>query len=303
MKRFIPGIVGLLIIVLVLIGVINVSHKDYLVVATNFPAYDFARAIVGAENVKMLVPPGTDIHSYEPTPEDLVSVSKAKLFIYNGGESDAWVNNMLEGVEPENTLKMMDLVALIPEDDESTVSINSETEEFDEHVWTSPENAMMIVGAIADKVSEIFPEKREYYDLKVREYTRELDEVNSGFRGIVGSSERNIIIFGDRFPLKYFVREYGLEYLAAFPGCAEETEADAKTIADLIDRVNNESIPVVFKLELSDGSIAETIASETNAEVLEFNSMHNISKQDFDSGLTYVDIMKKNQIVLEKALK
>lgn len=277
------------------------------VVATTFPGYDFARAIVGADNVKMLLKPGGEAHTYEPTPADIRTIQDSDLFIYAGGDSDVWVENLLKTIDRKRTtvIKLMDLVET---KNEETVEGMEEDEgesgkpEADEHVWTSPKNAKAILQKLNATIDKIDKSDSGKYDQNAGKYEKQLDQLDADFRQIVGTAKRREIIVGDRFPLRYFVDEYGLKYYAAFPGCSEQTEASSETIAFLAKKVKEDKIPVVLKMELSKGNIATTIASETGAKVLEFNSAHNISQKDFDAGVTYADIMRRNEGVLREAL-
>ena len=302
MKRFLAGILGVVVLGGILIGINLKEQREFLVVATNFPAYDFTRAVVGADDVTMLIPAGAEVHGFEPTPEDIAQITRAKLFVYNGGESEEWVEKILESAGDIRSLRMMDLVETVEE--ETTEGMEAEEDsKIDEHVWTSPKNAMKIVDGVYEEMSKISPEKTAEYQERADEYIRKLEKVDEKIRETVMNGSRRKIVFGDRFSLRYFTNEYGLEYFAAFPGCAEETEVSAKTLKFLVDKVREDKIPVVFRLELSSGKVAEMIAEETGAKVLEFNSAHNISKTDFENGRTYIEIMEDNIKVLSEALK
>jgi zinc transport system substrate-binding protein len=304
--------IGILVVILVVAVVLTTflggkkSSDKLKIVATNFPAYDFSRAVVGDEaEVKMLLSPGAEMHDFEPTPQDIIDIKNSDLFVYVGGESDEWVDDVLSDIDVDRTkvLKMMDVVSVVEEDVVEGMEAEEEEKaegeaEYDEHVWTSPKNAEKIVQAILAKVSD----RSANFKKNADEYVAELEGLDAELRAVVGDAKRKTLIFGDRFPLRYFVDEYGLNYFAAFPGCAEQTEASSKTISFLIDKVKTEKVPVVFKVELSSGKIAETIAQETGAKVLEFNAVHNVSMDDFKAGVTYVTLMRKNVLALKEAL-
>jgi zinc transport system substrate-binding protein len=304
--------IGILVVILVAAVALTTflggkkSSDKLKIVATNFPAYDFSRAVVGDEaEVKMLLSPGAEMHDFEPTPQDIIDIKNSDLFVYVGGESDEWVDDVLNDIDVDRTkvLKMMDVVSVVKEDVVEGMEAEEEEKaegeaEYDEHVWTSPKNAEKIVQAILAKVSD----KSANFKKNADEYVAELEGLDAELRAVVGDAKRKTLIFGDRFPLRYFVDEYGLNYFAAFPGCAEQTEASSKTISFLIDKVKTEKVPVVFKVELSSGKIAETIAQETGAKVLEFNAVHNVSMEDFKAGVTYVTLMRKNVLALKEAL-
>ena len=299
-----------LALVIILTGCTMNKNDKITIMTTNFPSYDFVRAIVGDSDtisVEMLLKPGAEMHDFEPTPKDIGKIDKSRLFIYTGGDSDEWVDDILKDINTKKTkqVKMMDIVNLVIEEHKEGMESDEEEkeeEEYDEHVWTSLENAIIIIDYLKDEIIKIDPDNKDIYEANAKKYIDQIKEVDNEFKQVVSTAKRKEIIFGDRFPLRYFTLEYGLDYYAAFPGCSEQTEASAKTISFLINKVKEDNIPVVFKVELSSGKIADTIAKESNSKVLEFNSAHNISKKDFDKGITYVDIMKSNVKVLKEAL-
>ena len=282
------------------------------IISTGYIGYDFARAVAGDRaEVKMLLKPGSEAHDFEPTPQDLIDISKADLFIYVGGESDEWVAKLLKDneISGDKVLRLMDEVELKKEEivegmeGEDEGEDGAGEEEYDEHVWTSPKNAMRLVEAVARKLGEVEPSEKGYFEENAKGYISKIDEVDKDFREIISSSPRKELIFGDRFPFRYFVDEYGLKYYAAFPGCSEQTEASSGTVAFLIDKVKKDGINIVLKIELTSGALAETIARETGAKVMEFSAGHNISEEDFSAGVTYVDLLRKNVEVLREALR
>ncbi len=274
------------------------------IVAAMFAEYDFARQIAGdCADVRMLLPPGADMHSYEPTPDDIISLTSCDVFICGGGESDTWLEDILESM-PDSllTVKMMDTCELLHEDEHAEEDHGHEHEEYDEHVWTSPKNAIKIVEAITDAVCSVDSENAEVYRQNESEYVAELKKLDGDFEFVTKNAKRNEVIFADRFPLLYFAEEYGLEYLSAFPGCSHSTEASAGKVRELIDRVRSDSIPVIFKIELSNDALAHTVSEETDATVLEFHSCHSISASQLEGGETYLSLMRKNLENLRVAL-
>lgn len=301
----------LFLLIILLTGCKIKSNNKKTIIVTNFSSYDFVRAILkDTDNIelKMLISPGSEIHHYEPSPKDIKNIINSKIFIYVGGESDEWIDDILKDINKDKTslVKLMDLVDLkeeeIIEGMESDEEEEEEEVEYDEHIWSSPKNAVTIVNYLKEEIIKIDPENKDIYETNANKYISKLKEIDNEFKNIVANSKRKIMVFGDRFPLRYFADEYNLSYYAAFPGCSEQTEASAKTISYLVNKVKEDNIPVVFKIELSNGNIANTIAEETNAKVLTFNSAHNISLDDFNKGITYVDIMKSNIEVLKEAL-
>ena len=283
------------------------SSKPFKIVTTVFPAYDFARAVVGNNaNISLLVPPGSETHSYEPSPQDISAIQQCDLFIYVGGESESWVDKITIDLDKSKTrlIKMLDVSDALEEEIVEGMESNEHIyeAEYDEHVWTSPLNAIKIVNAIRDAVTDIDLGNADIYRSNADNYTSKLRDLDQDFRTMVEKSKRHLIIFGDRFPFRYLTEEYGLQYFAAFPGCSEQTEASAATIAFLISKINSSKLHYIFTVEFSNQEIAKTIAAETGAEILELHSLHNVSKADFDSGKTYLEIMRTNLDNLEKAL-
>ena len=288
------------------------------VVTTNFPPYDFVREIAGdSVELRMLLKPGEEAHSYEPTPQDIIAIQNSDIFIYTGGENDVWVEEILSSV-PDNgryTLKMTECVETVEEEhvegmkspaghthDEEENEEPHSVHEIDEHVWTSPVNASMIVENIKDILIKADPSNRERYETNAAGYQEELSILDGQFRDIVENSERKLLIFGDRFPFRYFADEYGLDYYAAFPGCAGDTEPSAATMAFLIEKVKEEKVPAVLKMELSNADIANAVAEASGTEVKVFYSCHNLSAQEFQDGETYLDMMRKNAETLKEVL-
>jgi zinc transport system substrate-binding protein len=286
------------------------------VVATIFPPYDFTRAIVGDKaEITMLLPPAAESHSYEPTPQDIIKIQNCDVFIYNGGDSDAWVDGVLESVDTSNMkiVKFIDCVEVVEEeivegmeDDEEEAEKaadgGEEEPEYDEHVWTSPRNAKLITQKISSTLCEVDPANADTYKANTTAYLAKLDELDGEFKAVVASAVRKTIVFGDRFPFRYFADAYGLAYYAAFPGCSTETEASAKTVAFLIDKIKTEKIPVIFHIELSNENMVNSISEQTGAKVLLLHACHNISKSDFEAGKTYLDIMSANVDALKEAI-
>lgn len=280
------------------------------IVTTVFPAYDFAREIGGDRaSVTLLIPPGSEIHSYEPTPQDIIKIQNCDLFIYNGGESDKWVEGVLESLSGErNTIAMLQCVTALEEEIKEGMYSRESGEdgegepEYDEHVWTSPKNAAIISAAIADSLSEIQSDGAPYFRERLKAYSDRLNELDAAFREAVANGERRTLIFADRFPVRYFTEEYGLDYFAAYPGCAEEAEPSAKTVAFLIDRVREDKTPYVLYIEFSNEKMADVICEETGCGKLLFHSAHNVSKADMENGVTYLGLMEKNVETIKEAL-
>ena len=282
------------------------------IVATIFPQYDYSRSIAGdLADITMLIGPGEESHTFEPTPQDIIKIQNADIFIYTGGESESWVNGILGSFNTENMqiINMIDICDTVEEEivegmqaDEEEETHEAEEKELDEHVWASVDNAQIVSQAIADALCEADEENAPVYRENCEKYLSQLSALKKKISQTAAGGVRSTVVFGDRFPARYFADEFGLDYYAAFPGCAEQSEPSAGTVAFLIDKVRTEDIPVVFKIELSNGKVAETIAESTDAEVMTFNSCHNVTMEQFLDGVTYIDLMEQNCAALEKAL-
>jgi zinc transport system substrate-binding protein len=287
------------------------------VVSTIFAPYDFAREIAGDNaEITMLLPPGSESHSYEPTPQDIIKIQECDVFIYVGGDSDEWVHEIIESIDvsDKQVITLMDCVETVPE--EIVEGMQEEDEEhgeifeieYDEHVWASPRNAKLIVQKISDAMQKEDSANAAVYAENTSNYLAKLDALDKEFQTVVDSGVRKEILMGDRFPFRYFADAYGLEYYAAFVGCSTETEASAATIAFLIDKTANDNLPVVFHIELSNEKIANTVA-EGAAEktgkavkVLLLHACHNVTKAELEGGATYLSLMEQNVTNLKEAL-
>ena len=293
------------------------QEQPLTIIGTVFPAFDLARSLAGsAANVSMLLPPGSESHSFEPTPQDIVAIQQADLFIYVGSESEHWIEEILlsMGDQAPASFRLMDCVTLLAE--ETTASMQhghdhahdehceheAHHSEMDEHVWTSPRNMMVISEALTATLCELAPVHSASFESLLADYLAELKALDQAFADTVASGRRRQIIFGDRFPFRYFAAEYGLDYDAAFPGCSEDSEPSVRTVISLIDKVRKESIPVIFYIEFSSRRTADILAEETNAKPMLFHSCHNVSAEEIEKGATYLKLMWQNVDVLKEAL-
>ena len=296
---------GLLFIILFLFAGCGVDDSPrYFAVAADFPSFDALRAVIGSDDgILMLLPPGTESHGYEPTPKDMIAVSDADIVVYTGGHSQDWMDRLLSASDdPPFQFRLIDQVSLLAEESREGMEGAEHHHGIDEHVWTSLENMASIVSGIRDEMAAIDPLNEASYRANADSYVSELNDIRDDYERMIENSDRRLIVVADRFPFLYLVREFGLDYYAAFPGCASGSEPSARTISFLIDKVKEKGIPVVFHIELSNTLIAELVADETGANVRELNSAQNISRMDFNDGLTYLDIMRGNLSVLEEAL-
>lgn len=308
----------------------DIAHDGIRVTATVFPAYDFAREIVGERGeVTLLVPPGAESHSYEPTPQDILRLQGTDLLIANGGESEAWLAGIIDSLDtlPPTVYMLNEVNALAEETvegmqsggilarandphtghahahaDEHDDHEHEDETEYDEHVWTSPKNAVLICEAITDRLCELDARNAEYYRANCASYTAKLLSLDAQFRAVAESAAYRTLIFADRFPVRYFTEEYGFDYYAAFPGCADDAEPSARTVAFLIDTVRQRQVPAVFYIEFSNEKMADIIAEETGCGTLLFHSCHNVSAAELESGVSYLQLMEQNLESVKEAV-
>lgn len=271
------------------------------IVCTAFPQYDFVRQITAGTDadMTMLIKPGSEAHSYEPTPNDRIKIDECDLFIGIGGVSESWTQTVLDSGERKMTvLNITDSVELLDTADHDGHGHS----EKDEHVWTSPKNAIKIAQDICDALCKISPEYAEAYRKNTEIYIEKLESLTAAFDGLSQSAKTKTVVFGDRNPFAYLARDTGLEIVSPFNGCSEQTEASASDIVDIIDLVRAENIGYIFKMSLSNEKIAASIADETGAKVLTLYSCHTLYAQDFRDGVTYIDLMTRNLKALTEAL-
>lgn len=296
-------------------GCYESGSGELSIVTTVFPAFDFAREIAGERaSICLLIPPGSESHSFEPTAQDILRIQNCDLLICNGGESEVWLEDMLEGLDGDiPRVVMLDCVQALEEEvkegmqaqahehEEEEAEDHGHEPEYDEHVWTSPRNAALISRAISERLCSIDPENAEYYTSRCDSYCDSLLALDEDFRSLFQELGNPTMIFADRFPVRYFVEEYGLDYYAAFPGCAEQAEPSARTVAFLIDKVREENTPAVFYIEFSNQKMADVICEDTGCKKLLFHSCHNVTRQQLDEGVSYLGLMRKNLETLKEA--
>lgn len=272
------------------------------VITTNFPPYDFVRQISGGEcEVEMLLTGGQDSHSYEPTAKDIIRINEADLFICTGGESDSWVEKIADSLDGDlKILRMIDYIEPIEVHDHEEEHSEEEHEEhdehgaeYDEHVWTSPLNAVKISEAISEALCEADGKNAEKYKAGFESYKAELSLLDKDMRAAADSLTKPLI-FGDRFPFAYLARDYGIEYYAAFSGCSSETEPSAAKMTELIDRAKETGAKAIYYIEFSTEKVAKTIAEAVGAKTRLMHSCHTLSTEDLNNGETYISIMRRN---------
>lgn len=318
----------IILLIIILAGVIyifaytgnkNKTNNNKLnVVVTTFSTYDFVRQVAGDNvNLTFLLGPGVEAHSYEPTASDLAKIQNADLFIYVGGEMEEWTGKVLDSLNTKNTklVCIADYIEKMEEEEIDSAEEESEEHEseehvhdheegaYDEHIWTSPKNAIKMVEEIEKILAEKDSKNKETYETNANNYINQIKNVQAQIQQIVDNKVRSRLVFGDKMPMQYFIKEYNLEVSAAFAGCSTQTDPSASTIAKLVQRVKEEQIPVILYIELNNGKVAQTIAKETGAKPLQIQTLHNITKDDFTNGETYVSLMQRNLDVLKQALQ
>lgn len=313
-----------------------VTDTDGLsIVTTCFPPYDFARAVTGGNaDITMLLCPGAEAHSYEPAPLDILKIQQCDVFIYIGGEGEIWADEILSSFDSSGitVIRLSDYADKLPEEAVAGASPNGHThhhheeeshdseeesvheeesheghshedgEGFDEHIWTSLRNAQKCIEGIEHELSESFPEYSESYRKNAEDYTERLSLLDDKYTEMTENAPSDVVVIGDRFPFRYLTADYGIEYFAAFSGCSSESEPGVYTMAFLIDELLAHELDTVFYLEFSTQRLAKKLCDATGAEMLPLHSCHNVSKDDFENGVTYIDLMEQNYENLREAL-
>ena len=286
------------------------------IVCTTFPQYDWTRQLLGnrADEVELtlLLDNGIDLHNYQPTADDIIKIARCDLFVYVGGESDTWVDDLLEA-SPNSHRKALSMLACVDAKEEEAVEGMQEEEdehehdeiEYDEHVWLSLRNAETITRALLNALCEADPAHADTYRANADAYLAQLAELDAQYSDMVRHAARTTILFADRFPFRYLADDYGLTYYAAFAGCSAETEASFKTIAFLAKKVDELRLPVVLTIEGGKHAIAETVVASTQAKnqtILSMNSLQSMTEADVQRGESYLGVMTQNLAILSQAL-
>lgn len=292
---------------------------DIKVVTTIFPIYDWVRNVAQDDvdiKLDMLLDNGVDLHSYQPSATDIMDISDCDVFIYVGGESDKWVDDVIAQADNKDmvVLDLMDILGERAKEEELKEGMQGEEEEeegeeepeYDEHVWLSLKNASLYVGKIADALAQKDEQHADDFKTNADAYIEKINALDKEYQAAVDSAEFKTLLFGDRFPFRYMTDDYGLDYYAAFVGCSAETEASFETFLFLAQKVDELKLPAIMQIESSDGSIANTIKENTaskDQEILTLDSMQSVTKEKVDAGETYLGIMESNLNILKQALK
>lgn len=305
----------------------DTKDKKIKIVTTIFPEYDWVMQILGDKadkaDVTMLLDKGVDLHSYQPSTADIAKISEADVFIYVGGESDKWVEDVLKEAKNKKlkVINLMDVMGDKAKEEEVKEGMQPEEEghaeeakdgkeeeevEYDEHVWLSLKNAKIFTKKIADVLSEVDKADAKTYQANYESYAKKLDDLDKKYADAVASAKNKTLVFGDRFPFRYLVNDYGLDYYAAFVGCSAESEASFETVTFLAKKVDELGLSDVLTIEGKNHKIAKTVIENTkekNQKVLTLDSMQSTTAKDVKDGATYLGIMEKNLEVLKEALK
>ena len=302
------------------------------IVTTIFPEYDITRAIAKDKvDLELMIKPGVDVHSFTPTPQDIKTVQNSDIFVYGGTEHDKWVENLTKSIDMKNkkVVKLVDGIQQLEEesvdgmkhehhhDDEKEDEHNHDhkhekedehdhkdesEKELDPHYWTSPKNAIQMVKTITNALVEKDSDNAEFYKENAKNYIKQLEGVNKELHDVVDNAKIKKVVIADRFPFRYLFKDLGLEYRALFSGCSVESTASAGQIKKMVDYVKENKIPVVYHIEMGKGELAETVAKNSGAKVKLLHSIHTVTKEDFDKGITYIDLMKQNVEALKEGL-
>jgi len=288
------------------------SAPDLKIVVSIFPVYDWVKNIVGdTANVELLLDDGTDMHSYQASAADIAAITDADVFIYVGGESDTWATDALANAkEDQVTINLMDVLGDKVREEETIEGMEEDDDEeeeeaYDEHVWLSLKNAKSLVGSIADKLASVNKSEADTYEENAATYITQLNNLDEQYTQAVYDATYTTLVFADRFPFLYLVKDYGLKYYAAFPGCSAESDASFSTIVTLAGMVDKYNLPYVLRIDGSTDDLAESVIHNTenkNQTILTMNSMQSVSAEDIEGGTTYLNVMSDNLEVLKKAL-
>ena len=315
MKKFVSTLAAFVMLLSCLMAPAALADDKISVVTTIFPIYDWVRQVAGDNlsniDLTMLLDNGVDLHSYQPTAQDMMKVSNADLFIYVGGESDEWVEDVLEAA-PNADIRAINLVEAMGEDIKMEEMVEGmehaeeeDEEEADEHVWLSLHNAEKLVKVIADVLAEIDGELADTYLNNAKEYEKKLSALDERYKETISSAAFDTLLFADRFPFRYLTDDYDLKYYAAFSGCSAESEASFDTVAFLIGKLNELALPAVIRLEDGRINIADTIIRDSatkDQRIVILHSMQQITGEDVRTGISYLSVMEDNLNALREAL-
>lgn len=288
-------------------GTIPVNNTNKIkIIATLFPQYDFTKQIVGEKaEVTLLLPPGVESHTYEPTPADIIKINSAKMFVYTGDNMESWAKKIVNSLE-NKSITVVDVsknVVLSKPNHTDEHQADEHSNNFDPHIWTSPKNAIIIVDNILSEIKKLDPKNADFYQKNADEYKQKLNKLDNEFKSIAQQSSKKEIYFGTKNAFHYFLNQYNLTGYSCFDGCSSQTQPSVKTVADLISSIKKNKISVLFYDPLSNNQLSKSISIQTNTKLVPFYSCHNVSKTQLEQNTTYLELMKKNKENLKTALK
>lgn len=283
------------------------SEEKMKIICTLFPQYDFARTIAGEEaEVTMLLSPGQEAHMFDPTPADMEAISSCDLFIYTGDSMEGWAAQIVESLDDEvEVLDLSEYVTLREEDEDGHDHSGHEGHDhggYDPHYWLDMTNAAAMASAIGDTMQRLDQEHARDYEVRTEDYAEQLLELDTAFMDTVQNSPRKDIVFGGRFAYSYFIARYGLSYASVYHSCSAETDPSVSDMIRVIDYINEYHNPCIFYEELASGNVAKTIAEDVHIKTAVFSTGHNVTKSEFDSGVTFIELMNRNLELLQEAL-
>ena len=282
---------------------IQTNNDKVQIIATLFPQYDFARQI-GKDKVEvtLLLPPGTETHTYDPSPKDIININESDLFVYTGDNMEPWAASISSSIE--NRVSVLDVSKNITHIKEGHNHENEEhhEHEYDPHIWLDISNAKQMVENILKELIRLDPQNASYYTQNAEVYKRKLDNLDDSFFDAISESKRNIVCFGDKFAYMYFLNRYNIDYISAYDSCSSNSEPSVSKILEIEKNIEKENIPVIFYESLSEGTVAKSIANDTGIKALVFSSVHTVSSDDIQNGATYVSVMEQNLENLKTAL-
>lgn len=325
MKKVIVSLIVLIIMVLTVVLLFRpqskIKKKDnnkIQVITTVFPLYDFIKNVGGDKvEVSMLIPSGVDVHDYDPSPQDIISIEESDLFIYMGEDIEFWANTLTSGIDNQDKIvSVTDNIELIErekfeekygleedEEEEEHEHEHNHSEKYDTHIWLDPTKSVEIVRNVEETLCKIDPDNSSYYRDNSEKYIKELELLDNDINKVVSESKKSKIAFGGPFAYAYFIERYNLDFISAYDSCGENGEPSVFKVKEVIEYMKENDIKVIFNKELSAGNIAKTIAMETDSEILEFNSVHTVTDEELKDEVSYISIMRKNLENLKRALK
>lgn len=301
-------LLSLILIIFLLVPLTACADKEddgkLTITASLFPHYDFARQIVGDKaTVTLLLPPGTESHTYDPSTVDIYNITNSDIFIYTGKNMEAWAERVISSFG-SNAPVIVDTSSGIEllQNSHSDHDHDEHEHSLDPHIWLNPQYTIQMVDTILEAICQVDPANAEFYRANAEDYKKELLELDADFESAIKTAEGDTLVFGGRFAYIYFFERYGLNYKTAYKTCSTETEPSLATIYEISQFIKDNGIKYVFKEELSEGKVAKSISEQTGAQVVTFSTAHNVTKSEFDSGITFIQIMRSNLEAINNAL-